>query len=117
MKHTAITATSPALSSIALLNDRFRSTFFGGNIVITPIVQNLDGITYRQLLHQVRTFDAFTEENDPYREHDFGRVCIRKDSFYWKIDYYDTTLKYGSEDPANPDITTRVLTIMHSSEY
>jgi hypothetical protein len=25
------------------------------------------------------------------------------DRFFWKIDYYDTTLAYGSEDPAEID--------------
>ena len=50
-------------------------------------------------------------------EHDFGKVVIAGVSCFWKIDYYDHTMTYGSEDPANPDITTRVLTIMQASEY
>lgn len=55
--------------------------------------------------------------NDPYGEHDFGKVVVNGVSCFWKISYYDNRLEYGSEDPANPDITTRVLTIMLTSEY
>ncbi|MEL0253528.1 MAG: DUF3768 domain-containing protein, partial [Novosphingobium sp.] len=28
------------------------------------------------------------------------------------IDYYDGSIEWGSENPADPDVTTRVMTIM-----
>jgi hypothetical protein len=65
----------------------------------------------------VRGFDVFTTENDPYGEHDFGSVTIDGTKLFWKIDYYDLSLQYGSNDPSDPAQTARVLTIMLAEEY
>ena len=35
----------------------------------------------------------------------------------WKIDYYDRSYQMASEDPADPEITNRVLTVVLASEY
>ena len=61
---------------------------------------------------------AHLAHNDPYNEHDFGAFSQEGvGKIFWKIDYYDAAMKYGSEDPADPTKTTRVLTIMLASEY
>ena len=99
------------------LNDQFRRTGIGGRQLITPGIQEmglLDVMTIRQL---VARYDAFCEDNDPYGEHDFGNLTYRGQKVFWKIDYYDATLTAGSPDPADPTVTTRVLTIMLAQEY
>ena len=36
---------------------------------------------------------------------------------FWKIDYYDKWTELGSQDPANAEITNRVLTLMLAEDY
>jgi hypothetical protein len=102
---------------IAELNDRFRQTYWGGKVMTTCGVNELSEDITARLFRAVSEFDRFNWRNDPHGEHDFGKVVIDGQKFFWKIDYYNNTMDAGSEDPANPDVTTRVLTIMLASEY
>ena len=65
----------------------------------------------------IQAFSAFDADNDPHGEHDFGALEIEGEKLFWKIDYYDKSLEFGSEDPADPAQTTRILTLMLASEY
>lgn len=103
--------------TIRELNDHFRRSFIGGRVVMTQGVASLNQDTQSDLISQVQGFTDFRADNDPHGEHDFGRVETRGIDCFWKIDYYDSDLKYGSENPAEPDLTTRVLTIMLAEEY
>jgi hypothetical protein len=69
------------------------------------------------IIGKVMAFETFTEDNDPHGEHDFGAFDHAGKRIFWKIDYYDQSLEFGSEDPADPAKTTRVLTIMFAEEY
>ena len=84
---------------------------------MTAGVDALPDMVKAEALKTAATFDDFTEDNDPHGEHDFGsfELCGRK--FFWKIDYYDRAMEHGSEDPSDPDQTTRVMTVMLASEY
>lgn len=104
--------------SIADRNDILRMTFTGGRVMITSGINALPLPVRESIIAKVRTFAAFTPDNDPCGEHDFG--SFRQDgagTIFWKIDYYDPTLTGGSEDPADPKKTCRVLTIMLAGEY
>jgi hypothetical protein len=100
-----------------VLNDNFRSTFVGGRVVMTAGVNALPIDTKARVLLAVQSFSNFTTDNDPHGEHDFGSFQIENETYFWKIDYYALDMDGGSEDSADPEKTTRVLTIMRADEY
>ena len=85
--------------------------------MITPGVSALEEAARARLLAAVQAFSAFTPDNDPYGERDFGSVVVAGATFFWKIDYYDAGLRGGSPDPTDAAVTSRVLTIMRADEY
>jgi len=110
----------PALKTsnrIRVLNDNFRSTFVGGQVVMTAGVASVPLDVKARVLIEVQKFSDFTADNDPHGEHDFGSFEVAGEKFFWKIDYYDERCEFGSEDPSDPEKTTRVLTIMFADEY
>lgn len=102
---------------IQLLNDLFRITGLGGRQVFTPGIRALGFVAMIELRLQIAKFDAFSPDNDPYGEHDFGSLEFQGQTVFWKIDYFDDSLTWASPDPADPTLTTRLLTMMLASEY
>ena len=102
---------------IAALNDLARQTFMFCRVVLSEGLMTLEDHDLEEVVTKVRRFDTFTSDNDPYGEHDFGSFNHAGQTLFWKIDYYDRTLTAGSENPADPQVTTRVLTVMLASEY
>jgi hypothetical protein len=109
-------ATSP-VATIRALNDAFRKQGAGGIAAVTPGIKALGMNALVEIVRTIRDTDDFSVDNDPYGEHDMGAFMHNGDRIFWKIDYYDFDLQNGSPDPANLEVTTRVLTIMLASEY
>ena len=103
----------------AHLNDKARRGLLPGStkMLLTRMVAALPDPTLLYLRRAVAEFDAFTEDNDPYGERDFGSLDLEGERYFWKIDYYDRSLRFGAEDPSDTTETVRVLTLMHASEY
>jgi hypothetical protein len=103
---------------IAYLNDQLRVHGLGGKIVMTHGIANLGEEMIGSIIDAMRKFSDWSKDNDPYGEHDFGVIALTESrKVYFKIDYYDAQLEFGSEDPANSEVTTRVLTLMLAEEY
>jgi len=115
---------SPDAARIRALNDAFRRdpgsfAVLSGHdrhIVTRGVVARGDAFVARAV-RAVLDFADFNDANDPQGEHDFGRFTLDDATLFWKIDYFDNQLEYGSPNPADPDVTRRVLTIMLADEY
>ena len=106
-----------SVAEIRRLNDLLRCQGEGGRVMVTRGIAAFGPLVVQKVLAAVASFDAFTGDNDPYGEHDCAIQEIEGHNVLWKIEYYDTTLSFGSEDPSDPSVTTRVLTVMLADEY
>jgi hypothetical protein len=113
---------------IRSLNDRFRTNIPGGDgvpghLLFTTGIQTLCDTNVQPntllpaLLAAVRSFNTFTNDNDPHREHDFGAFDFQGVSCFWKIDVLDPSLDIAPLDATDPTLSVRVLTIMTAAEY
>lgn len=114
-----ITVTEARKRGIRRLNDAMRRGALGAHdrIMVTPGVEGRGAGFVAAAIVAVRSFTAFTKDIDPSGLHEFGRIDVAGVPLYFKIDYYDPALQTGSEDPADPSRTARVLTILEPSEY
>lgn len=107
------TETTKAHSDVvAELNDKYRRNMTG--CTVTRGVAELAPLM-NDIFVRVRDFSEFTEDNDPYGEHDFGSFEILGIKIFWKIDYYDPSFE-GWCDPLNPECE-RVLTVYLAEEH
>lgn len=100
-------------AKIAKLNDAARRNVL--RYMTSAGVISLEPSIVGDIYTAVYNYKRFTEDNDPYGEHDFGSLEIHGQKIFWKIDYYDEDLKYWC-DPLDSKCR-RVVTIMLAEEY
>lgn len=109
----------PRAERIARLNDTLRRYGTGGSIFVTRSVADHPALHMEAILLALARYDAFDADNDPHGERDFGDLEVAGTSLLFKIDYYarGSQFAYGSDDPADPAKTERVLTIMLPEDW
>ena len=106
-----------ATAKIRELNDAFRTSLRGnGDVYLTAGIAALPEEEQAGIMRRVQRFDAFTWENDPRYEHDFGSFEHAGKTVFLKVDYYDRDRRYGSPDPTDEKVTERI-TVMLAEEY
>lgn len=102
---------------IRQLNDQLRRLQGSGKVLFVGSLAEDDDEQRGKVLQAVAKFEAFNEGDDPYGEHDFGAFDLDGERYMFKIEYYDPSMESGSEDPADPSKTIRVMSIFHASDY
>ena len=103
--------------TIRKLNDDFRRTLSGGQIMMTPGIAALGPDAVARLIEKVITYEDFSDDSDPHHEHDFGAIDIDGERAFFKVDYYSLDLQAHSPDPSDPKVTQRVMTLLLAAEY
>ena len=98
-------------------NDAFRTTYSGGYFAVSNGIKALPENLQNKIHWAVMRDTNFSAANDPYETHDFGIVIVDGTKANWKIDYYDKDMHSASNDPSDPNVTERVLTVMLPIEY
>lgn len=101
----------------AALNDAFRRAGPTADWYVTVGVNARGAAFVARAIEAVQAFDHFEPDNDPYGEHDFGVFTIAGVTVWFKIDCYDTRYAWASPDPACPEMTRRVLTLLLPGDY
>ncbi len=99
------------------LNDILRTTFTNGKVLTTIGIRSKPVEDVSRILAKVRSYNKFNKSNNPYGENDYGSFAFKGEVIIWKIDYYDKDYRFLSENPADPTITNRVMTVMLGNEY
>jgi hypothetical protein len=94
-----------------LYDNARKSMGMGCMLVQTSGVSALPVSRQAVLRETVERFNTFTEDNDPYGEHDFGKITMDSVDYFWKID------DYGEDYKKNVATHRLVLTIMRADEY
>src|SRR5260370_41423017 len=109
--------TASSTARIRELNCAFRKTSASGKMVMSANVAALPEMVRASALIKVAEFTDFTLEDDPHGEHDFLSFEHCNRTFFWKCDCHNKEMDGGSEDPADPEKTTRVGTLMLAEDY
>lgn len=104
--------------TIIQLNDQLRTTFagVGGRVVISQHISRLSPQIKNKIFNLVKSFNAFNPELDNNDLHEQGKIPVVENglTINFNIEYAERNvpyISYGSEDPSNPKITTRILAI------
>lgn len=95
------------------LNDQLRTTFKGGRVQMTAAVCALDPQLRGRALSALSRYDKFSDGE----EHDSGVFIFAGYSFEWRIEYRGKDGIGVSPDPANPEMTFRVLTLYAATDF
>jgi hypothetical protein len=108
------------VKTIAKINDEFREKLVPddfNDVFISLEVSFLEDDELEGLKEMIRKYNNFNDDNDPYGEHDMGSLTYNSRTYFFKIDYFKLGNFNEGADPYQEKEVSRVMTIMHASEY
>lgn len=101
------------------LNDELRlnGRALNGRMVAMGTLGQEDEEKIIRVYRAAAAFEDWSEGDDPYGEHDFGKFDVDGEAFIFKIDYYSLDEAHGSEHPEDQNTTIRVMTLMSAEDY
>jgi hypothetical protein len=103
--------------TIADMNDAFRQSLIGGQIVLTAGIRALPRKMQAAIIEQLRSFEEFDADNDPFGYHNSGRFEHCGRTILWHIDLDGRGYYLNQPNPVNPAGHNFVLTIFLAEEY
>ena len=89
-----MSTTDNTTARIRAINDNFRVLGEGrGSIFLTQGIQALGELMLIRIMLAVREYDAWSEDNDPWNEHDFGSLEISGKRIFFKIEQLRSQLR------------------------
>lgn len=105
-------------AKIRTLNNQLRRNDIGGDVFIANSITRWGPSFVTAVREAVRNQLIFAPGDDPDGTQEFGSLKVDSTLVYWKIDYFEKGNEpFLSPDPADPNVTWRVLTIMSSTGW
>ena len=77
------------MTDIATLNDKFRKSFIGGEVLLSAGIAAMSSEDKANIVSLVQNFNDFTEDNNVYGERDFGSFDYKDEKILKLIDVYN----------------------------
>ena len=111
-----LNATMSPMQKNRALNDHFRKTGQGGIVTLSMGLHKLGQAEVDNVMKQLAG-EKGDKSVEAGSEHDTGEIQVGNRTVNWEINYYNKELDDVSDNPTNPDQTTRFMTLLLSTEY
>jgi hypothetical protein len=116
MKRTFAEHSIARKAQVRQFNDSFRAAITNDGIMLSEGVKELPIDVRAMAIRKVATFDAFSADNDPHGEHDFGGFDLAGKRFFWQLTRDNKLKPELRDDMGDATGTGQILAIRLSGE-
>ena len=105
------------LQSIRALNDDARQRLTAGTANLSPGVMALGPAGVHRIIKAIASYDNFDPDDDRFEQHEAGTFDADGHTIFFKIDSLDLAEEGLSPDPADFEVTVRIINVMLTDEF